>query len=72
VDERQSHEHEILTLTHPRCRWRLLRIAIPQNSRCGGRLRLKLRYLGVVFRREIQQPFLGEGVGVFREATAAF
>lgn len=49
-----------------------LRLAVPQNPRCRGRLRLLLRYFRVVFRREIQQPLLGEGVGVFRETPAAF
>jgi hypothetical protein len=49
-----------------------LRLAVPQNPRCRGRLRLLLRYFRVVFRREIQQPLLGEGVGMFRETPAAF
>jgi hypothetical protein len=44
----------------------------PQNARGSGSLRLKLRYSSLVFGREIQQPFLGEGVGAFRETAAAF
>jgi hypothetical protein len=50
---------------------RRLRLAIPQNPRRRGRLRLELRYFCVVFRREIKQPFLREGVGVFGETAAA-
>jgi len=46
-------------------------LAIPQNSRCRRGLRLERRYFGVVFQGEIQQPFLGEGVGVLREPAAA-
>jgi hypothetical protein len=48
-----------------------LRFAVPQNPRRRRRRRFKLRYFRVVFRREIQQPLLGEGVGVFGEPTAA-
>jgi len=45
---------------------------IAQTSRRRRRLRLELRDSGVVFRREIQQSFLGEGVGVFGKTAAAF
>jgi hypothetical protein len=34
-------------------------------------MRLELRYSGLVFRREIQQPFLRERVGVLGETAAA-
>jgi hypothetical protein len=67
----QSRKEDISALTRRRHRRRPLRLPIPQNSRCCGRLRLELRYFRVVFRREIQQPFLGERIGVFGETTAA-
>jgi hypothetical protein len=67
--------HEALTRTsygaYPRLLSQGLWFTIAQNSRRSGRLRLKLRYSGVVFGREIHQPFLGERVGLFRETAAA-
>ncbi len=48
-----------------------LLLARPQNARCSGRLRLKLRYPRLVFSSKIQQPFLGKGIRVFRQTTAA-
>jgi hypothetical protein len=35
---------------------------------CGS----NFRYSRLIFLREIQQPFLGEGIGLFCEAAAAF
>jgi hypothetical protein len=49
-----------------------LRLLVPQASRRRRRLRLELRYSRFVFRREIQQPLLGEGVGLPGETAAAF
>jgi hypothetical protein len=49
-----------------------LRLAILQNPRRGGRGGLEPGHLGLVLRREIQQPLLREGVGVFGETAAAF
>jgi len=53
------------------CPGETLQFPIPQNPRRRRRLRLEFRYSVIVFRREIQQSFLGEGIGLFREAAAA-
>ena len=49
-----------------------LRLLVAQNARCRRRFWLELRYSCVVFQREILEPLLGEGVGVFGETAAAF
>jgi len=47
-----------------------LRIPVLQGPRCLRGLWLKLRYSGVVFGREIQEPLPREGVGLYSETAA--
>jgi hypothetical protein len=49
-----------------------LRLVIPQALGCHRRFRFKLGDARLVFGGKIQQPFLGEGVGLFGETAAAF
>jgi hypothetical protein len=49
-----------------------LRLIGPQASGCRRRFRFKLGDARLIFGGKIQEPFLGEGVGLFGETTAAF
>jgi hypothetical protein len=49
-------------------RYRGRRLWLPISQRP----RLELRYSGIIFGSEIQQPLLGEGVGVLGETATPF